>query len=86
MSLALLVVLRPPALDQQLLALARVLSLTLRVGLWVRKDSEGRNMVFPYPGTRAKEELSGARDSSSWERQAPPTQPLGKETESLGAG
>ena len=54
-------VLRPPALDQQLLALARVLSLTLRVGLWVRKDSEGRNMVFPYPGTRAKEELSGAR-------------------------
>lgn len=85
-SLALLVVLRPPALDQQLLALARVLSLTLRVGLWVRKDSEGRNMVFPYPGTRAKEELSGARDSSSWERQAPPTQPLGKETESLGAG
>lgn len=85
-SLALLVVLSPPALDQQLLALARVLSLTLRVGLWVRKDSEGRNMVFPYPGTRAKEELSGTRDSSSWERQAPHTQPLGKETEPLGAG
>lgn len=78
-------VLRPPALDQQLLALARVLSLTLRVGLWVRKDREGRNMVFPYPGTRAKEELR-IRDPSSWERQAPHTQPLGKETESLGAG
>lgn len=79
-------VLSPPALDQQLLALARVLSLTLRVGLWVRKDGEGRNMVFPYPGTRAKEELSGTRDSSSRGRQGPPTQPLGKETESLGAG
>lgn len=79
-------VLSPPALDRQLIALARVLSLTLRVGLWVKKDTEGRNMVFPYPGTRAKEELSGIRDSSSWERQAPHTQPLGKETESLGAG
>nr|XP_021518724.1 neurogenic locus notch homolog protein 4 isoform X1 [Meriones unguiculatus] len=86
-SLALLVVLRPPALDQQLLSLARVLSLTLRVGLWVRKDSEGRDMVFPYPGARAKEELRGSRGPSPWERQAPPhTQPLGKETESLGAG
>lgn len=85
-SLALLVVLSPPALEQQLRALARVLSLTLRVGLWVRKDGEGRNMVFPYPGTRAKEELSGTGDSSPWERQAPPTQPLGQETESLGAG
>lgn len=79
-------VLSPPALDQQLLALARVLSLTLRVGLWVRKDSDGRNMVFPYPGTRAKEELIGTRDSSSWERQAPHNQPLGKEPDSLGAG
>ncbi|MEJ1271066.1 hypothetical protein NN561_001898 [Cricetulus griseus] len=85
-SLALLVVLSPPALDQQLLALARVLSLTLRVGLWVRKDSGGRNMVFPYPGTRAKEELSRTRDSSSWERQAPHSQPLGKESDSLDAG
>ncbi|KAL6064225.1 hypothetical protein STEG23_006331 [Scotinomys teguina] len=85
-SLALLVVLSPPALDQQLLALARVLSLTLRVGLWVRRDRDGRNMVFPYPGTRAKEELSGTRDSSSWERQAPHTQPLDKEPDSLGAG
>lgn len=80
-------VLSPPALEQQLLVLARVLSLTLRVGLWVRKDRDGRNMVFPYPGTRAKEELSGTRDSSSsWERQAPHTQPPGKEPDPLGAG
>lgn len=79
-------VLSPPALEQQLLALARVLSLTLRVGLWVRKDSDGRNMVFPYPGNRATEELSGTRDSTSWERQAPHTQPPGKEPDSLGAG
>ena len=42
-----LVVLSPSTLDQQLLALARVLSLTLRVGLWVRKDSEGKDMVYP---------------------------------------
>lgn len=83
-SLALLVVLSPPALDQQLLALARVLSLTLRVGLWVRKDSDGRDMVFPYPGARAKEELGGTRDPSSRERQAPHTP--GKEADSLGAG
>uniref|UniRef100_A0A8C6WCM6 Neurogenic locus notch homolog protein 4 n=1 Tax=Nannospalax galili TaxID=1026970 RepID=A0A8C6WCM6_NANGA len=85
-SLALLVVLSPPALDQQLLALARVLSLTLRVGLWVRKDSENRDMVFPYPGARAEEELRGTRDSSPQERQASHTQPMDKETDSLGAG
>lgn len=44
----------PSTLDQQLLALARVLSLTLRVGLWVRKDSEGRDMVYPYPEPKQK--------------------------------
>lgn len=79
-------VLSPPALEQQLLTLARVLSLTLRVGLWVRKDSEGKNMVFPYPGTRAKEELSGTRDPTSQERQAPHSQAPGKEPDPLGAG
>ncbi|XP_062952594.1 neurogenic locus notch homolog protein 4 isoform X3 [Cynocephalus volans] len=85
-SLALLVVLSPPALDQQLLALARVLSLTLRVGLWVRKDSDGRDMVYPYPGARAEEELGGIPDPSHQERAAPQTQPLDRETDSLSTG
>uniref|UniRef100_A0A8C0W3B5 Neurogenic locus notch protein 4 n=1 Tax=Castor canadensis TaxID=51338 RepID=A0A8C0W3B5_CASCN len=85
-SLALLVVLSPPALDQQLLALARVLSLTLRVGLWVRKDSDGKDMVFPYPGARAEEELGRTWDLSHQKRAAPHTQPLGKETDSVNAG
>nr|XP_060470216.1 neurogenic locus notch homolog protein 4 isoform X3 [Panthera onca] len=85
-SLALLVVLSPPALDQQLLALARVLSLTLRVGLWVRKDSDGKDMVYPYPGTQAEEELGGTLDPSHQERAAPQTQPGGKETDSLSTG
>lgn len=79
-------VLSPPALDQQLFALARVLSLTLRVGLWVRKDRDGRDMVYPYPGARAEEKLGGTRDPSYQERSAPQTQPLGKETDSLSAG
>ncbi|XP_039738863.1 neurogenic locus notch homolog protein 4 isoform X4 [Pteropus medius] len=85
-SLALLVVLSPPALDQQLLALARVLSLTLRVGLWVRKDSDGRDMVYPYPGAEAEEELGGTPNPSHRERAAPQTQPVGKETDSLSTG
>ncbi|XP_017378244.1 neurogenic locus notch homolog protein 4 isoform X6 [Cebus imitator] len=85
-SLALLVVLSPPALDQQLFALARGLSLTLRVGLWVRKDRDGRDMVYPYPGARAEEALGGTRDPSNQERAAPQMQPLGKETDSLSAG
>lgn len=85
-SLALLVVLSPTALDQQLLALARVLSLTLRVGLWVRKDSNGRDMVFPYPGARAEEELRGTHDPSHAEEANPDMQPLGKEKDSLSAG
>ncbi|XP_030886992.1 neurogenic locus notch homolog protein 4 isoform X3 [Leptonychotes weddellii] len=85
-SLALLVVLSPPALDQQLLALARVLSLTLRVGLWVRKDSDGKDMVYPYPGAQAEEELGGAPDPSHQERATPHTQPVGKETDSLSTG
>ncbi|KAB0400302.1 hypothetical protein E2I00_011764, partial [Balaenoptera physalus] len=85
-SLALLVVLSPSTLDQQLLALARVLSLTLRVGLWVRKDSDGRNMVYPYPGAQAEEELGGTPDPSHHERAAPQTQPTGKETDSLSTG
>ncbi|KAI4560748.1 hypothetical protein MJG53_017377 [Ovis ammon polii x Ovis aries] len=85
-SLALLVVLSPSTLDQQLLALARVLSLTLRVGLWVRKDSEGRDMVYPYPGAQAEEELGGTPDPSQQERAAPQTEPTGKETDSLSTG
>ncbi|XP_061002974.1 neurogenic locus notch homolog protein 4 isoform X2 [Dama dama] len=85
-SLALLVVLSPSTLDQQLLALARVLSLTLRVGLWVRKDREGRDMVYPYPGAQAEEELGGTPDPSQQERAAPQTQPTGKETDSLSTG
>ncbi|XP_048661022.1 neurogenic locus notch homolog protein 4 isoform X4 [Marmota marmota marmota] len=85
-SLALLVVLSPTALDQQLLALARVLSLTLRVGLWVRKDSNGRDMVFPYPGARAEEELRGTHDPSHAEEADPDMQLLGREKDSLGAG
>lgn len=84
-SLALLVVLNPQALDQQLLALARVLSLTLRVGLWVRKDRDGRDMVYPYPGAQAEEELQGAMDPSHRER-APQTQPVAKDTDSLDTG
>lgn len=79
-------VLSPSTLDQQLLALARVLSLTLRVGLWVRKDSDGRNMVYPYPGAQAEEELGGAPDPSHHERATPQTQPTGKETDSLSTG
>lgn len=78
-------VLSPPALDQQLLALARVLSLTLRVGLWVRKDSEGRDMVYPYPGAQAEEELGETPDLSQG-RAAPQTEPVGKETDSLSTG
>lgn len=78
-------VLSPPALDQQLLALARVLSLTLRVGLWVRKDSDGKDMVYPYPGAQAEEEL-GTLDPSHQERAAPQTQPVGKDTDSLSTG
>nr|XP_023397167.1 LOW QUALITY PROTEIN: neurogenic locus notch homolog protein 4 [Loxodonta africana] len=85
-SLALLVVLNPQALDQQLLALARVLSLILRVGLWVRKDSDGMDMVYPYPGPQAEEELGGTRDPSQQEAVAPPTLPLGKQTDSLSTG
>lgn len=85
-SLALLVVLSPSTLDQQLLALARALSLILRVGLWVRKDGDGKDMVFPYPGARAEEELGRPQDPSHQERAAPHTQPLGKETDSLSAG
>lgn len=81
-----LVVLSPSTLDQQLLALARVLSLTLRVGLWVRKDSEGRDMVYPYPGAQAEEELGGTPDPSKQERAAPQTEPTGKETDSLSTG
>lgn len=77
-------VLSPPALDRQLLALARALSLALRVGLWVRKDSDGRDMVYPYPGAQAEEELGGNPDPSHQEAAAPPTQPVGKETDSLG--
>lgn len=84
-SLALLVVLNPQALDQQLLALARVLSLTLRVGLWVRKDRDGRDMVYPYPGAQAEEELQGAMDPSHRER-APQIQPVAKDTGSLDTG
>ncbi|XP_006215433.1 neurogenic locus notch homolog protein 4 isoform X1 [Vicugna pacos] len=84
-SLALLVVLNPSTLDQQLRALARVLSLTLRVGLWVRKDSDGRDMVYPYPGAQAEEELGGTPDPSH-QRAAPQTQPVGKETDSLSTG
>ncbi|XP_045429087.1 neurogenic locus notch homolog protein 4 isoform X2 [Pipistrellus kuhlii] len=84
-SLALLVVLSPPALDRQLLALARALSLALRVGLWVRKDSDGRDMVYPYPGARAEEELGGIPDPSH-RAAAPQTQPLGKETDALSTG
>lgn len=79
-------VLSPPALDQQLLALARVLSLTLRVGLWVRKDSDGKDMVYPYPGAQAEEELGGTPDPSHQERVTPQTQPVGKETDSLSTG
>lgn len=79
-------VLRPPALDQQLLALARVLSLTLRVGLWVRKDSDGRDMVYPYPGAQAEEELGRIPDPSHQETAAPQTQPVGKETDSFSTG
>lgn len=79
-------VLSPPALDQQLLALARVLSLTLRVGLWVRKDSDGRDMVYPYPGAKAEEELGRTPNPSHRERAAPQTQPMGKETDSLSTG
>ena len=81
-----LVVLSPSTLDQQLLALARVLSLTLRVGLWVRKDSEGRDMVYPYPGAQAEVELGGTPDPSQQERAATQTQPTGKETDSLSTG
>lgn len=79
-------VLSPATLDQQLLALARALSLTLRVGLWVRKDSDGRDMVYPYPGAQAEEELGGTPDPSHQERAAPQTQPVGKETDSLSTG
>lgn len=78
-------VLNPSTLDQQLRALARVLSLTLRVGLWVRKDSDGRDMVYPYPGAQAEEELGGTPDPSH-QRAAPQTQPVGKETDSLSTG
>lgn len=78
--------LSPPALDQQLLALARGLSLTLRVGLWVRKDSDGRNMVYPYPGAQAEEELGGIPDPSHQKTAAPQKQPAGKETDSLSTG
>nr|XP_044632247.1 neurogenic locus notch homolog protein 4 isoform X6 [Equus asinus] len=85
-SLVLLVVLSPPALDQQLLTLARVLSLTLRVGLWVRKDSDGRDMVYPYPGAQAEEELGGTPDPSHQKKAAPQTKPVGKETDSLSTG
>lgn len=85
-SLALLVVLSPQALDQQLLALARVLSLTLRVGLWVRKDSDGGNMVYPYPGAQAEEVLRGAMDPPHQERAGPQTQPVGNEADSRGTG
>lgn len=86
-SLALLVVLKPLALDQQLLVLARALSLTLRVGLWVRKDRDGRDMVYPYPGAQAKEVLGGMLDSSHHQENAAiHTQPTGKETDSLSTG
>lgn len=85
-SLALLVVLSPPALDQQLLALARALSLALRVGLWVRKDSDGKDMVYPYPGAQAEEELGGVPDPSRQETAASQTQPVGKETDALSTG
>uniref|UniRef100_A0A8C2VC98 Neurogenic locus notch homolog protein 4 n=1 Tax=Chinchilla lanigera TaxID=34839 RepID=A0A8C2VC98_CHILA len=85
-SLALLVVLSPPALDRQLLHLARVLSLALRVGLWVKKDPDGRDMVFPYPGARAEEELMGTREPAQRERAAPHPQPPGKDTDSLSSG
>lgn len=79
-------VLSPTALDQQLLALARALSLALRVGLWVRKDSDGRDMVYPYPGAQAEEELGGIPDPSHQKTAAPQTQPVGKDTDALGTG
>lgn len=85
-SLALLVVLRAPALDQQLLHLARVLSLTLRVGLWVKKDPEGRDMVFPYPGAQAEAVLRGSGEPSPQESTAPHLQPPGQDTDSFGSG
>lgn len=85
-SLALLVVLSRPALDRQLLALARALSLALRVGLWVRKDSDGRDMVYPYPGAQAEEELGGSPGPSHQETAAPQTQPAGQEPDSLSTG
>lgn len=79
-------VLSPSALDQQLLSLARVLSLTLRVGLWVRKDSDGRDMVYPYPGAQAEQELGGIPDPSHQETGTAQAQPVGKETDSLSTG
>lgn len=79
-------VLRSPILDQQLLTLARALSLILRVGLWVRKDSDGKDMVYPYPGAQAEQQLGGTLDPSYQEKAAPQTQPVGQETDSLSTG
>uniref|UniRef100_A0A6I8NU11 Notch receptor 4 n=1 Tax=Ornithorhynchus anatinus TaxID=9258 RepID=A0A6I8NU11_ORNAN len=86
-SLALLVVLPP----RRLPALARALALALRVGLWVRRDPEGGEMVYPYPGPRAEDELGGSGAGGPTraprrEKATPSAPPPGEEAEGLTAG